>query len=336
MARRTFFVGVVSFLLIVGLVTFLLQEDANIRPSAAISKQDLMQELKAAFSDTNALRALVAIPVSAGHLQQIEATVETLLGSNSQVHLWLFVAEAVEIPSLNDWRQNRRVQVWRVPAGMTKLDIARKHLPPKSVLGFDFLFLWDDDVVLPVGWDISNYMATTKEAQLGISQPSMASITAAATMHNSEQMLQDLGPAGATWAPVPYVDLSFIVFSLETWREVHQQFLSSNSSFDACLSFLPFQCLPSLKTSVGVVRLPIDQVSIEPIDQLQHDTEALISQRRAAQNLVSCAGCCTFITEKEQGYSTNHCFPRQWECPACSSLDLKSHRNALSRFLKQR
>ncbi|KAL7746573.1 hypothetical protein RI367_008100 [Sorochytrium milnesiophthora] len=111
---------------------------------------------------------LLAVPVGA-HSKKMASTLALFYKSGFDVMLFHFDnSDWSDVPGYEKYTS---VRVLR----QTKFWFAKRFLSPSVVENYDYIFLWDDDVGLPDGWDPAQFADILKRYNIHFAQPALLS-----------------------------------------------------------------------------------------------------------------------------------------------------------------
>jgi hypothetical protein len=101
-------------------------------------------------------------------------------------------------------------------SGQTKYWFAKRFLTPDVVSSYDYIFLWDEDVIADPPWEPSAFIQTMRDYHIDIAQPSFnpGDVMHEAKLNSSSTRVLDA--AVGRWTN--FVEMTFPVFSVATWK----------------------------------------------------------------------------------------------------------------------
>lgn len=217
--------------------------------------------------------------------------------------------------------------------GFVKLDFAREALTPATVCAYDYVFLWDSDVVLsPERFSFSGFVAQMQQHGLDLASPTLDRESFA-----SYRITRSRGGAGAgTGAgagmvalPAPRenwrIEVGFMVFATETFlsfRALLHRFAFKFWWFDT----LPLQCiLGARKVALldGMVVHHGDTKSKLNAGKktLKIDVPYTLREKAWRTEVIGQYGCCAYMRGAKTRYAEEEKSPAFFKC-ACDRRGL--------------
>lgn len=175
--------------------------------------------------------------------------------------------------------------VWE--ARQVKLGFARAYLGPDETCDYDYVLLWDGDVVLSPSFDAARLLNVLEDNDVDIAQPALSEDSFMSYRHTKRVR-------NSTYREAWFVEVGFLVYKLETWIRVWE--LLSRYPFRLWwFDVLPFRCV------VGAGRIAVvdEQWVVHESGgkTLKIDGAQVRRERTMRNEIVERFGCCEALRE---------------------------------------
>ena len=192
-----------------------------------------------------------------------------------------------------DWSDNdvfRDVKhVWS--KGEVKLGFARTFLTPEFVCSYDYVFLWDGDVVLPSNFDASRMMQILRSNDIDIAQPALGE-DSQVSYHHTKPI------KGSVFHEAWFAEIGFLMYRTETWLRVWgmlQEYPFRLWWFDV----IPYTCVASARKIAVIDEQYV--IHKQRGKTLHIDFKQTLKEKEMRNQIVRRFGCCSTLKSLPKG-----------------------------------
>ncbi|KAI9151138.1 hypothetical protein H9P43_009753 [Blastocladiella emersonii ATCC 22665] len=239
--------------------SFLARERGNLAPLTGDLAAPRTPPLDAAHRQPG----LLAVPVSKKSISRILPVLERFERAGFGVLLfhwdhdvWASAPATSRFPSV-------------VAVNQTKFWFAKRFLTPQVVDNYRYVFLWDDDVGLPDGWDPLAFVKVLSENNLHIAQPALRSGVREYGQSAVVKQQPDVVKAGRVGRLTSFVEVMMPVFSREAWQNCVYESIpwDGHSYWGLDFAWYP-HCASKGYCRLGVVdAMPVDHLDTRSLNQ---------------------------------------------------------------------
>ena len=193
-----------------------------------------------------------------------------------------------------DWsddvfRGDTVTHVWT--KGEVKLGFARTYLTPERVCAYDYMFLWDGDVVLSPSFDATRMIEILRNNDIDIAQPALGGDSFVSYAHTKPQK-------GKQYHEAWFSEVGFLMYRTETWMRVWgmlQEYPFRLWWFDV----IPYTCVANAR-KIAV----IDEQWVVHKDggkTLHIDLKQTLKEKGMRNEIVRRFGCCPTLKSLPKG-----------------------------------
>ena len=291
--------------------------------TVSISKDNRMYPKSACSGHNHSMRsgrdALVALTVAKSHLDMVDRIMLHLRDVQLKsvatrprgkvdfmlLHWDLEVEHAGDLATKNAWWWHGADNMFHVThvyhSGFVKLDFARHYLTPEAVCPYDYVFLWDADVVLSSQFSFFTFAAIMQTYKLQIASPTLTPesfISYSFTKTRSDRV-----------APRTFwrLEIGFMVFATETFlsfRKLLHRFHFKYWWVDT----LPLGCILGVQDRIALLdSMVVSHGAKDPKKNnqgktLRVDVAYTLSEKSWRGSAIAQYGCCDYMQKMRKKY----------------------------------